>query len=97
MVKTNQIWREANGCADLLAKKGADQTEHEIFYDTCPVFLTQLFLGTHWDSPRSGLYIPMKLKSGYRKSVCDVVSCCCVLSCYCVTIVVVLPYGLMRL
>ena len=43
MVKTNHIWREANGCADLFAKKGADQTEHEIFYDTCPVFLTQCY------------------------------------------------------
>ncbi|KAK9997332.1 hypothetical protein SO802_022018 [Lithocarpus litseifolius] len=35
VVKTNHIWREANGCAELLAKKGTDQSEREIFYDTC--------------------------------------------------------------
>ncbi|KAL0014391.1 hypothetical protein SO802_001460 [Lithocarpus litseifolius] len=46
-VKTNHIWREANRCADLLAKKGVDQSEREIFYDTCPAFLTQCYF---WDS-----------------------------------------------
>ena len=43
VVKTNHIWREANGCVDLLAKKGADQFEREIFYDTCPAFLMQCY------------------------------------------------------
>ena len=33
------IWREANSYADILAKKGASQTEREVLYDTCPTFL----------------------------------------------------------
>ncbi|KAL0003250.1 hypothetical protein SO802_017031 [Lithocarpus litseifolius] len=30
VIKTSHIRREANGCADLLAKKGEDQIEREI-------------------------------------------------------------------
>ena len=47
VVKTDHIWRKANGCTDLLAKRGADQSEREIFYDTCPTSLTQCYF---WDS-----------------------------------------------
>ena len=43
VVKIDHIWREANGCANLLAKKGANQFEREIFYDTCPAFLMQCY------------------------------------------------------
>ena len=41
------IWREANSCADLLAKRGASQSEQEVLYDTCPTFLWQCL---YWDS-----------------------------------------------
>ena len=33
------VWREANSCVDLLAKRGASQSERKILYDTCPTFL----------------------------------------------------------
>ena len=38
-VRVEHIWREANGCADLLAKRGSSQMEREILYDICPTFL----------------------------------------------------------
>ena len=37
--RIEHIWREANSCADLLAKRGASQSEREILYDTFPTFL----------------------------------------------------------
>lgn len=43
------VWREANNCVDLLAKRGVSQSEKEILYDTCPIFfwkcLYQDFMG----------------------------------------------------
>ena len=44
------IWREANSYADLLAEKGASQSEREVLYDTCPTphyFLAMFILGLH--------------------------------------------------
>ena len=41
------IWREANSSVDLLAKRGASQSERELFYDTCSTFLWQCL---YWDS-----------------------------------------------
>ena len=41
------MWREANSCADLLAERGASQSEREILYDTCPAFSWQCL---YWDS-----------------------------------------------
>ena len=46
-VDIGHVWREANQCADRLAKRGASQNEREILYDTCPTFLLQCL---HWDS-----------------------------------------------
>ena len=38
--RIDRIWREANNCADLLAKRGASQREREIFlYDTSHLFV----------------------------------------------------------
>ena len=39
--RVEHVWREANSCADLLAKRGASQFEREILYDICPIFLWQ--------------------------------------------------------
>ena len=35
------IWREANSCADLLAKRCTSQLEKEVLYDTYPTFSWQ--------------------------------------------------------
>ena len=46
-VHCKRIWREANGCVDLLANKGVSHIEIQIFYGTCPMFLLQCL---YWDS-----------------------------------------------
>ena len=102
VVKTDHIWREANGCANLLAKKGVDQFEREIFSDTCTVFVMQCYF---WDS--LGFTSPRLVGCIYQGSwnlaigslyVCVLgpffLLC---LSCYCILIVVVLLYSLMCL
>nr|POE62107.1 putative ribonuclease h protein [Quercus suber] len=38
-IRVEHVWREANNCADVLAKWGVSQLEREILYDTCPTFL----------------------------------------------------------
>ena len=46
-VHVKHIWREANSCPDLLAQRGASQSEMEVLYDTYPTFLWQCL---YWDS-----------------------------------------------
>ena len=102
VVKIDHIWREANGCANLLAKKGANQFEREIFYDTCLAFLTQCYF---WDS--LGFTSPRSVGCIYQGSWNLAIGSLCVcvlcpflllcLSCYCVLVVVVLLYSLMCL
>ena len=41
------IWRKANSYVDLLAKRGAFQSEMGVLYDTCSTFLWQCL---YWDS-----------------------------------------------
>ena len=79
VVKTDHIWRKANGCADLLAKRGADQSEHEIFYDTCPAFLTQCYF---WDS--LGFTSPRSVGCIYQGSWTLAIGSLCVCVCVCV-------------
>ena len=44
-VNVRCLWREANLCADRLAKQGGSQRDREIFHDTCPTYLlTCLFM-----------------------------------------------------
>lgn len=58
---SDHIWREADSCADLQAKRGASQREREILYDTCPTFWLQcLYWDTMgWDQWRVLFYLMM--------------------------------------
>lgn len=43
-VRVEHVWQEANSCADGLAKRGASQSERQVFYDTCPIFCVEVSL-----------------------------------------------------
>ena len=47
-VRVEHIWRAANSCEDLLAKRGASQSERKVLYDTCPTFCGNVYIGIPW-------------------------------------------------
>ena len=45
--RVDHVWREANNCVDVLAKRGVSHPERDILYNTCPTFLWKCLF---WDS-----------------------------------------------